>query len=182
MFQESQDCVRYLACLLQSSQCPAHPRCSVNGKLTSDWELARGRGEGTAHMLRCQQQLCLCSLRVRDSKDTRSDSVPVLQASGGAAGDDAAEGDGQWPLPVSALRRGLGLPGQRLCVLQRLQEGKSRSSLADQLPSTGQLCCPMTLLPRFIPVRVYVYSCGDIICFLERRVDGMASRESREGA
>lgn len=103
---------------------------------------------------------------------------PVLQASGGAAGDDAAERDGQWPLPVSALRGGLGLPGQRLCVLQRLQEGKSRFSLADQLPSTGQLCCPMTLLPRFIPVCVYVYACGDIICFLERRVDGMASRDS----
>lgn len=77
---------------------------------------------------------------------------PVLQASGGAAGDDAAERVGQWPLPVSALRGGLGLPGQRLCVLQRLQEGKPRSSLADQISSPAQvgfaapwLCFPPVL-------------------------------------
>lgn len=47
---------------------------------------------------------------------------PVLQAAGGAAGDDAEERDGQWALPVSALRGGAGVPGQLLRILQRLQE------------------------------------------------------------
>lgn len=32
----------------------------------------------------------------------------------------------------------------------------------------------------FTHVHVYVYACGDIVCFLARRVDGMASRDSSE--
>lgn len=44
-------------------------------------------------------------------------------AAGGAAGDDAEERDGQWCLPVSALRGDVGIPGQLLCILQRLPEG-----------------------------------------------------------
>lgn len=43
-------------------------------------------------------------------------------AAGGAAGDDAEERDGQWCLPVSALRGDVGIPRQLLCILQRLQE------------------------------------------------------------
>lgn len=50
---------------------------------------------------------------------------PVLQAAGGAAGDHEAQRDGEWPLPVSALWGGAGLPGQLVGVLQRLQEGKA---------------------------------------------------------
>lgn len=50
---------------------------------------------------------------------------PVLQAAGGAAGDHEAQRDGEWPLPVSALWGGAGLPGQLIGVLQRLQEGKA---------------------------------------------------------
>lgn len=74
---------------------------------------------------------------------------PVLQAAGGAAGDDAEERDGQWALPVSALRGGAGVPGQLLRILQRLQEGKPCSGLTIQLPRMGQLCHPVALHPCF---------------------------------
>lgn len=100
---------------------------------------------------------------------------PVLQAAGGAAGDDAEERDGQWCLPVSALRGDVGIPGQLLCILQRLQEGKPCSGLAIQPPRTGQLCHPVALHPSFqgqcvhTCVRVYIYVCIDIICSLARR-------------
>ena len=49
----------------------------------------------------------------------------VLQAAGGAAGHHEAQCDGEWPLPVSALRGGAGLPGWLVGVLQGLQEGKT---------------------------------------------------------
>lgn len=101
---------------------------------------------------------------------------PVLQAVGGAAGDDAAQCVGQWSLPVSALWRGAGIPGQLLRILQRLQEGKPCSGLAIQFsdPPKGQLCHPATLHPSFqdsvcTGVRVYIYVCGAIGHFLARR-------------
>lgn len=103
------------------------------------------------------------------------------QASGGAAGNDAAERDGQWPLPVSALRGGAGLPGQCLCLLQRLQEGKPCSSLAHQLPSTGQLCHPMALHPSFqdsvcthVCMCTFMYVVISFAVWEEGTEDGMA--------
>lgn len=61
---------------------------------------------------------------------------PVLQAAGGAAGHHEAQRDGERPVPVSALRRGAGLPGQLVGILPRLQEGKA---LPLWLPSLEQL-------------------------------------------
>lgn len=75
----------------------------------------------------------------------------MLQAAGGAAGDDAEERDGQWCLPVSALRGDVGIPGQLLCILQRLPEGKPCSGLAIQPPAPQRvsfailwLCTPVS--------------------------------------
>lgn len=73
----------------------------------------------------------------------------MLQAAGGAAGDNAEERDGQWSLPVSALRGGAGIPGQLLRILQRLQEGKPYSGLTIKLPGMSQHCSPVTLHPSF---------------------------------
>lgn len=92
----------------------------------------------------------------------------MLQEAGGAAGDDAEECDGQWSLPVSALRGGVGVPGQLLRILQRLQEGKPGSGLAIQLPGMGQLCHPVALYPSFQD-GVCIYVCGDIICFFGKK-------------
>lgn len=75
---------------------------------------------------------------------------PVLQAAGGAAGDHEAQRAGEWPLPVSALWGGAGLPGQLVGVLQRLQEGKEGPALALLLwpPSLDQpYCCSVALHP-----------------------------------
>lgn len=67
----------------------------------------------------------------------------MLQAAGGAAGDHEAQRDGEWPLPVSALWGGAGLPGQLIGVLQRLQEGKALL----WLPSLDQPCYSVALQP-----------------------------------
>lgn len=82
---------------------------------------------------------------------------PVPQAAGGAAGDHEAQRDGEWPLPVSALRGGAGLPRQLLRVLQRLQEGKALL----WLPSQDQPCHFVALRPdsqesvyAFVHIRV----------------------------
>lgn len=67
-----------------------------------------------------------------------------LQAAGGAAGDDAAERDGERPVPVPALRGGAGLPGQLLGVLQGLPEGKAShgpSALAAQRLGMPECVC-----------------------------------------
>lgn len=70
-------------------------------------------------------QPCPGSGCVGDRKHIPLTVCPVLQAPGGTAGDHEAECDGEWPLPVSALWGGAGLPGQLISILQRLQEGKA---------------------------------------------------------
>lgn len=47
-------------------------------------------------------------------------------------------------------------------------------------PAQVGFAAPWLCSPRFTHVQVYVFACGDILCFLARRVDGLASRDSSE--
>ena len=88
----------------------------------------------------------------------------MLQAAGGAAGDHEEQCDGEWPLPVSALWGGAGLPGQLIGVLQRLQEGKALL----WLPSLDQPCYSVALHPgsqECVCVYVHAYMCAHIVSY-----------------
>ena len=47
-------------------------------------------------------------------------------------------------------------------------------------PAQVGFAAPWLCVLRFPHVQVYVFACGDIVCFLARRVDGVASRDSSE--
>lgn len=44
-------------------------------------------------------------------------------------------------------------------------------------PAQVGFAAPWLCSPRFTHVHLYVFACGDIVCFLARRVDGLASIE-----